>query len=73
MQLIIQIGKSDRTVRVAPVRLHGVVGMLACKIGMHRWRSDSDYFVGIAKMKEITLVWWQCERCAHSKLKCILR
>lgn len=50
-----------------------VFGALACKVGMHQWRSDSDYFIGIANTTEICLFWWQCERCGLSKLKHITR
>lgn len=55
------------------VRWSDVVGRLACRIGMHRWRFDSDYFMGIAQCTEVCLFWRTCERCGVSQLKHITR
>ena len=45
---------------------------MACKCGIHEWESDGDNIEGNLN-GTITLVWWVCKHCAHSKLKCILR
>lgn len=45
---------------------------LLCLIGLHKWEGDCDNVMGEVNGC-ITLGWWQCKRCAHSKLKFILR
>ena len=48
----------------------GFIGTLKCLVGLHEW---TDYASNVdGDMSFITLVWWQCDRCAESKLKCIL-
>lgn len=46
---------------------------ILCYFGIHDWRSDSDYFIGIAATKEVCLFWWECKRCYKTKLKHITR
>lgn len=47
--------------------------LLLCKIGIHDWHSDSDLIESTLDKGTITLIWWVCERCSESKVKCILR
>jgi hypothetical protein len=51
----------------------GRVNKIRCSIGFHDWRSDSDIIPSTIGKGDICLVWWVCDRCAHSKVKCILR
>ena len=42
---------------------------LLCHLGIHKWKSDSDYFFGCSTNREITLIWWECQRCYCTRLK----
>lgn len=46
-------------------------GRLLCRIGLHDWKSDCDNVDGTLEGKTVVLIWWQCERCAETKLKFI--
>ena len=41
-----------------------------CKLGIHAWHSRGENVQGESVL--ITLVWWECDVCGESKLKCIL-
>ena len=51
------------------VVLNAVVGRLLCAVGRHDWRSDGGNVE--SDTGTITLIWWQCARCAESKLRYI--
>ena len=46
-----------------------LVGRLKCLCGLHQWKGYGANVEGDATL--VTLVWWECQRCAASKLKCI--
>ena len=49
--------------------LRKLFASIRCRLGFHSWKSyggnvNSDHGL-------ITLIWWECSRCAECKLKCI--
>jgi hypothetical protein len=42
-----------------------------CRIGAHYWHGKSKN-VEAHDGELITLIWWECPECGHSKLMCIL-
>lgn len=49
------------------------VRRLTCVLGLHKWQSDSDYFIGVNSCHEVCLFWWTCQSCGKSKLRHITR
>lgn len=44
---------------------------LICRCGLHDWRSHDAIVRDENTEKQFVMIWWQCERCAKSKLKFI--
>lgn len=43
---------------------------IMCLIGFHNWEGKAANFTE-QEERTITIVWWECDRCGGSKLKCI--
>lgn len=56
-------------IEIKTTRFHNFM----CAIGIHQWKSDSDYFTSNAGGGEVCLFWWECVHCHASKLKHITR
>lgn len=42
-----------------------------CRIGAHYWNGKGKN-VKAEDGELVTLIWWECRECGHSKLMCIL-
>lgn len=48
-----------------------MIRRLLCRLGWHRWDPKGGTIE--SDTGTITLIWWQCDDCGASRLKCILR
>jgi len=49
----------------------GIASKILCWFGFHEWES----YGGTVELDTgpMTIIWWQCKKCAESKIKCIVR
>lgn len=48
-----------------------VIQRIACRCGFHAWDA-SGANVTDQSGRTVTLIWWECDACGQSRLKCIL-
>lgn len=56
-----------------PLSLKRMVRRMACKCGWHEWVSDYECIESTTDKGTLVIIWWNCNHCWETKLKCLLR